>query len=65
MGLVLLGMVDCLGQHIMPGKAGDVQSRPGAIMAGCDSLRIRVFGRFTRPDVLAQADVGLRYTGGQ
>lgn len=35
----------CLGQHIMPGKAGDVQSRPGAIMAGCDSLRIRVFGR--------------------
>lgn len=35
----------CLGQHVMPGKAGDVLSRPGAIMAGCDSLRITIHGR--------------------
>ena len=35
----------CFGQHIMPGPAGTVQSTPGPIMAGCDSLRIRVFGR--------------------
>lgn len=34
----------CLGQHIMPGKAGVVSSKPGAILAGCDSLRITVFG---------------------
>lgn len=34
----------CLGQHVMPGKAGDVLSRPGAIMAGCDSLRITIHG---------------------
>lgn len=35
----------CLGQHVMPGKAGLVMSKPGPIMAGCDSLRIRVTGR--------------------
>lgn len=35
----------CLGQHVMPGKAGDVLSRSGAIMAGCDSLRITIHGR--------------------
>ncbi|MDN6237091.1 MAG: amidohydrolase [Corynebacterium flavescens] len=35
----------CLGQHIMPGPAGQVCSKPGPIMAGCDSLRIRIFGK--------------------
>lgn len=35
----------CLAQHIMPGPAGQVQSLPGAIMAGCDSIRIRIHGR--------------------
>ena len=35
----------CLGQHIMPGRAGTVRHTAGPIMAGCDSLRIRVFGK--------------------
>lgn len=35
----------CVAQHIMPGPAGQVQSKPGPIMAGCDSLRIRITGR--------------------
>ncbi|MDO5031445.1 amidohydrolase [Corynebacterium sp.] len=35
----------CLAQHVMPGPAGHVQSRPGPIMAGCDSLRIRIPGK--------------------
>lgn len=34
----------CLGQHVMPGKAGTVATKAGAIMAGCDSLRITVHG---------------------
>lgn len=44
----LLGKVPapdvCLGQHVMPGPAGQVQSLPGPIMAGCDSIRIRIPG---------------------
>ncbi|APT92279.1 metal-dependent amidase/aminoacylase/carboxypeptidase [Corynebacterium phocae] len=35
----------CLGQHIMPGPAGQVMSSPGPIMAGCDSIRVRLKGR--------------------
>lgn len=35
----------CLGQHVMPGPAGQVMSRPGPIMAGCDSIRITITGR--------------------
>ncbi|WP_448855316.1 amidohydrolase [Corynebacterium camporealensis] len=35
----------CLGQHVVAGPAGHVMSKSGAIMAGCDSLRIRVAGR--------------------
>ncbi|QPK78458.1 amidohydrolase [Corynebacterium lizhenjunii] len=35
----------CLGQHVMPGPAGQVQIAPGPILAGCDSLRIRIPGR--------------------
>lgn len=35
----------CVGQHVMPGPAGHVMSRPGPIMAGCDSIRITITGR--------------------
>ena len=35
----------CFGQHVMPGPAGQVQSTAGPILAGCDSLRIRITGR--------------------
>ena len=35
----------CLAQHIMPGPAGQVQTAAGPIMAGCDSIRIRIAGR--------------------
>jgi len=35
----------CLGQHVMPGPAGQVQSTSGPILAGCDSLRIHITGR--------------------
>lgn len=35
----------CLGQHIMPGRAGEVQTMPGPQFAACDSIRIRLFGR--------------------
>lgn len=35
----------CLAQHVMPGVAGQVMSAPGPVLAGCDSIRIRVFGR--------------------
>jgi amidohydrolase len=34
-----------LGQHIVPGPAGSVAGRTGAIMAAADSLQIRLFGR--------------------
>lgn len=35
----------CVAQHVMPGPAGQVQSMSGPIMAGCDSIRIRIAGR--------------------
>lgn len=35
----------CMGQHVMPGPAGEVQTMPGAIFAACDSIRITVYGR--------------------
>ncbi|APT82362.1 amidohydrolase [Corynebacterium ammoniagenes] len=35
----------CLGQHVMPGPAGQVQTSQGPIMAGCDSIRITIAGR--------------------
>ncbi|MGD7000947.1 amidohydrolase [Corynebacterium halotolerans] len=35
----------CLGQHVMPGRAGEVQTMPGAQFAACDSIRIRLYGR--------------------
>lgn len=35
----------CLGQHIMPGRAGEVQTMPGAQFAACDSIRIKLYGR--------------------
>ncbi|RAK96764.1 M20 family metallopeptidase [Aspergillus ibericus CBS 121593] len=34
-----------LGQHVMRMRAGSVGSRPGAIMAAADSMKITVFGR--------------------
>ncbi|OOF99375.1 hypothetical protein ASPCADRAFT_203140 [Aspergillus carbonarius ITEM 5010] len=34
-----------LGQHVMRMRAGKVGSRPGAIMAAADSMKITVFGR--------------------
>ncbi|KAL5365143.1 hypothetical protein BJX96DRAFT_181410 [Aspergillus floccosus] len=46
------GLYDCvpvpdyvLGQHVMRMRAGSVGSRPGAIMAAADSMKITVFGR--------------------
>lgn len=35
----------CLGQHVMPGRAGQVQTMSGAQFAACDSIRITVYGR--------------------
>jgi hippurate hydrolase len=34
-----------LGQHVMPGPAGDLAYRPGTTQAAADSLEIRLFGR--------------------
>lgn len=34
-----------LGQHVMPGPAGVLAGRPGAITSAADSLQIRLFGR--------------------
>lgn len=34
-----------LGQHVMKMRAGSIGSRPGAIMAAADSMKITVFGR--------------------
>ena len=34
-----------LGQHVMPGRAGEVMSKPGPQFAACDSIRIRIPGR--------------------
>lgn len=35
----------CFGQHIIAGPAGTVMSMPGAAMATCDSIDIRLTGR--------------------
>ncbi|QGF24994.1 amidohydrolase [Raineyella fluvialis] len=35
----------CLAQHVMPGVAGNVASRPGAVMSAADSIRITVYGK--------------------
>ncbi len=35
----------CLGQHVMPGRAGEVQTRRGPLMAGCDSIKVTIFGK--------------------
>lgn len=35
----------CLGQHVMRLRAGTIGSRPGTIMAACDSMKVTVFGR--------------------
>ena len=34
-----------LGQHVMPGSAGEVSYRPGTTQAAADSLEVRLFGR--------------------
>jgi len=34
-----------LGQHVMPGPAGEVSYRPGTTQAAADSLDVRMFGR--------------------
>ena len=33
------------GQHVMPGRAGEVMSKPGPQFAACDSIRIKIPGR--------------------
>lgn len=35
----------CFGQHVMPGRAGEVQTKPGPQFAACDSIRIHIPGR--------------------
>ena len=35
----------CLGQHIVPGRAGQVLSGPGPVMAACDSMTVTLHGR--------------------
>lgn len=35
----------CLGQHVMPGRAGQVMSKTGPQFAACDSIRITIPGR--------------------
>ena len=34
-----------LGQHVMPGRAGDLMVRTGTMMAAADSFKITLFGR--------------------
>ena len=34
-----------LGQHVMPGSAGQIRYRPGTTQAAADSLQVRLFGR--------------------
>lgn len=34
-----------LGQHVMPGTAGQIGYRPGTTQAAADSLQVRLFGR--------------------
>ncbi|WP_257181843.1 amidohydrolase [Corynebacterium cystitidis] len=35
----------CMAQHVMPGRAGEVQTKPGPQFAACDSIRIHIPGR--------------------
>lgn len=35
----------CMAQHVMPGRAGEVQTKPGPQFAACDSIRILIPGR--------------------
>ncbi|PRQ12524.1 amidohydrolase [Corynebacterium sp. 13CS0277] len=35
----------CLGQHIVPGPAGQVMSMPGPALAACDTITITLYGR--------------------
>ena len=35
----------CFGQHVMPGRAGQVMSKAGPQFAACDSIRIVIPGR--------------------
>ncbi|PLW00569.1 carboxypeptidase [Corynebacterium ulcerans] len=35
----------CFAQHIVPGPAGVVMSKPGAVLAACDSIEIRIEGK--------------------
>ncbi|WKD57420.1 putative hydrolase YxeP [Corynebacterium capitovis DSM 44611] len=45
----LVGLVPrpevCFGLHVMPGRAGQVMSKPGPQFAACDSVRVRIPGR--------------------
>ena len=34
----------CLGQHIVPGKAGTIMSMPGPALAACDSITVTIHG---------------------
>ncbi|MBZ8178092.1 amidohydrolase [Corynebacterium poyangense] len=60
--MVADGLVDriprpdvCLGQHIMPGRAGEVQTMAGAQFAACDSIRIIIPGRSAHGSMPHQA----------
>lgn len=35
----------CLGQHVLPGKFGTVSSKPGPILAACDTITVELTGR--------------------
>lgn len=35
----------CLGQHIVPGKAGTVMSAPGPVLAACDTITVTLHGK--------------------
>lgn len=35
----------CFGQHIVPGPAGQVMTKPGPALAGCDTISITLTGR--------------------
>ena len=42
----LVGQVDvALAQHVLPFPAGQVATRPGAVLSAADSMRITVYGR--------------------
>lgn len=35
----------CLGQHIVPGRAGTIMSSPGPVLAACDTITITLHGK--------------------